>query len=777
MRQPIRASNLTGTMFYSEPMNPKDRKRLISPRIVFAALTLLSVAIRAQAQPFTNVQNMIHRINSGEFSSDARGAGGRARGGPAAGARHWVDEGRGYTTIERGDLVRYDTATGNREVLMSAKQLTPPKLERALAPIESGSTNRNLMLFASNPRNVMIRKTANDYWVLDRRDTSWHKLGRKTKSGLLYAKLSPDGALAAYVRDNNLYVENIRSGAIRQLTSDGSDNIINGTSDWVNEEELYIRDAFEWSPDGRQLAFLQFDQSYVPEFTLINYTDTLDPVLTQYHYPKTGQTNSAVRLGVVSVSGNFVRWMKVPGDPRNHYLARIGWANSSELICQQLNRLQNTNNLWLANARTGRVRLLYQDRDDAWVDVFNVGNNPFTWIDHTARLIFISERDGWRHAYAISRDGSARLITTGAFDLASVVSADQAGGWLYYIASPENATQRYLYRSRLDCSGSPERVTPQGQPGTHTYNISPDGHWAFHTWSKFDEPPVSDLVSLPDNNVVRVFSENAALKTNAAPILAGRTELFQVDIGDGVKLDGWLIRPRGFDESKKYPLIVYVYGEPASTTVNDSWGGNGRLLLAALADDGYLVASFDSRGTPTLKGRAWRKVVYGAIGVLASKDQAAAVRALAQSHPYVDLDRVGVFGWSGGGSMTLNLVFRSPDLYKVGVAGAPVPDETLYDTIYQERYMGLPTENADGYKAGSPINFANGLQGKLLIIHGTGDDNVHFQGTQRLLNKLIELNKQFSFMEYPNRRHGITGAHLDTLRFGFLEQNLPPGPR
>jgi dipeptidyl-peptidase-4 len=762
-------------------MNKRDQRPMTSlSRITLPALLLFSLSgpIPIEAQLSSNMQSMIRRINSGEFSGGFRGGGGGRGGrGGAGGPQRWVDSGQGYTTSERGDLVRYDTATGDRELLMSAKELTPPNLERPLPPVDSGSTNRNRLLFATNPRTVMIRKTANDYWVLDKTDASWHKLGGKTAAGLLYARLSPDGTHAAYARSNNLYVENISSGVIRQLTTDGSENIINGTSDWVNEEELYIRDAFEWSPDGRHIAFLQFDQSDVPEFTLINYTDTMYPVLTRYHYPKTGQTNSAVRLGVVSASGGRVHWMKVPGDPRNHYIARIGWANAGEVVLQQLNRLQNTNDVWLANTETGQVRLMFQDRDDAWVDVENAANRAFAWLENGARLLFISERDGWRHAYAVSRDGNARLVTPAAFDLVSVSSLDEAGGWLYYIASPENATQRYLYRSRLDCSGQPERLTPPDQPGTHTYNISPDAHWAFHTWSKFDEPPISDLVSLPEHKVVRVIQDNAAMKTNTAALLTGRTELLQVDVGDGVKLDGWLIRPTHFDESKKYPLIINVYGEPASTTVNDSWGGTGRLLLAALADDGYLIGSFDNRGTPAPKGRAWRKVVYGAIGVLASKDQAAAVRALATSRPYVDLERVGVFGWSGGGSMTLNLMFRSPDLYKVGVAGAPVPDETLYDSIYQERYMGLPKENAEGYKNGSPITFASGLKGNLLIIHGSGDDNVHFQGTQRLLNKLIELNKQFSFMEYPNRRHGIGGEHLDTLRYGFLEEHLPAGPR
>ncbi len=746
-------------------------RKVTFPTVALLGL-MVSLAAPLRAQLSSNMQAMIRRIDSGEFGGEARGGTRGGRGARGGGQRRWIDGGRGYVMTERGDVVRYETATGKREVLFPGKALTPPGLERALTPGESTFSNSNRLLFAANPRIVMVRKTANDYWVFDKARGSWHRLGGKIKTGLLYAKLSPDGARVAYVRDNNLYVETIGSGAIRRVTTDGSENIINGASDWVNEEEFYIRDAFEWSPDGKRIAFLQFDQSSVPEFTLINYTDTLYPALTKYRYPKPGQTNSAVRLGVVNASGGMVRWMKVPGDPRNQYIARIGWADNGEVILQQLNRLQNTNNIWLANAKTGGVRLMFQDRDDAWVDV----NNTFTWIGGR-NLLFVSERDGWRRAYAISRNGDSRTITTGEFDLVSISSVDESGGWLYYIASPENATQRYLYRSRLDGSRAPERVTPAGQSGTHTYNISPDAHWAFHTWSKFDKPGISELVSLPEHKVVRVFEDNTAMKTNAAAILAGRTELFQLDVGDGVKVDGWLIRPKQFDEKNKYPLIVNVYGEPAATTVNDSWSGTSRFLLAALADDGYLVASFDNRGTPAPKGRAWRKVVYGSVGVLASKEQAAAVRKLAALRPCVDLDRVGVFGWSGGGSMTLNLLFRSPELFKAGVAGAPVPDQTHYDSIYQERYMGLPKENADGYRDGSPITFASGLKGKLLIIHGTGDDNVHFQGTQRLLNKLIDLKKQFSFMEYPNRRHGISGEHLDTLRYGFLEEYLPAGPR
>ena len=745
------------------------RKLLIS-RIALLALLCLLVSMPAAAQLSQNMQDMLRRINAGEFSA------GGGRGGGAGG--RWIDSGSGYTAIERNaagssEIIRYDTATGRREVLMTAAQLTPAQAGKPLQFSEyTASADGKRILFAAGGTPTMIRKTAYEYWILDKTRNAWHRLGGQAGAGLLYAKLSHDGTRAAYLRNNNLYVEDIRSGTVSQLTTDGSPMIINGTSDWVYEEEFSLRDGFEWSPDDRRIAYFQFDQSGVPEFALINYTDQLYPVITRYPYPKPGQTNSAVRVGVVSADGGPTLWIKAPGDPRNIYIPRMNWAaNSQEVILQHMNRLQNTNTVFLANADTGAVRQMFRDEDKTWVNV----NSTFVWLEKGKRLLFTSERDGWRHAFAVSREGDARLITNGAFDV-SISAVDEIGGWLYYIASPENATQRYLYRSRLDGTGKPERVTPPNMSGTHTYNISPDCRWAFHSYSRFDSPGQSDLIRLPEHQTVRVTQDNAELKAKVTPMLAGRTELFQVDVGDGVKLDGWLIRPAKFDPSKKYPIIVNVYGEPASTTVNDSWSA-GRILMSALADDGYLLASFDNRGTPSPKGREWRKVVYGAVGVLASKEQAAALRALAASHRYVDLDRVGVYGWSGGGSMTLNLMFRHPDLYKVGVAGAPVPDQTLYDSIYQERYMGLPKDNAAGYRDGSPITFAEGLQGKLLIIHGTGDDNVHFQGTQRLLNRLIELNKQFSFMEYPNRRHGISGLHIDTLRYGFIEQHLPAGAR
>jgi dipeptidyl-peptidase-4 len=729
----------------------------------FAAALLLTAI--ASAQPSDQLQSMLRRIfNSNEFAGGGRGGGRGGRGGGGAG--RWVEG--GYTAVEGSEIVKYDPATGAHETLINAAPLTFGEY--------AWSADNSKLLVMTKPQRVLIRKTAGEYWAIDRQGGARKKLGGENASDLLFAKLSPDASKAAYVRGTNLYVEDLASGAITQLTSDGTDMIINGTSDWVYDEEFALRDGFRWSPDSQKIAYWQFDQHGVPEYALVNYTDSLYPVIFKYPYPKPGQQNASARVGVVSAKGGPTRWVKAPGDPRNTYIPRMEWCGPNELILEHLNRLQNTNDVLLANAETGDVRRMFRDEDKAWTEV----NNNLRWIGN--RLLWTSERDGWRHAYTVGRDGDMRLITNFAADAISIAAVDTAGGWLYFIASPDEPTRRYLYRSRLDGSGKPERVTPPNSPGAHSYDISADGKWAFHTWSRFQVPPTTELVRLPSHETVRVTQDNAEMKQKVAEVLGNRSEFVQVDAGDGVKIDGWLMKPRNFDPSKKYPIIVYVYGEPAGANAVDQFSGNRNLFHAALADEGYLVATFDNSGTPTPKGRAWRKVIYGSVGVLASKEQAAALRSLASTRPYVDLSRAGVWGWSGGGSMTQNLMFRSPDLYKVGVAVAAVPDQTLYDSIYQERYMGLPQDNAKGYHDGSPINFAEGLKGKLLIIHGTGDDNVHFQGDQRLVNRLVELGKQFDFMEYPNRTHGIsegrgTQLHVYTLISRYFEDHLPPGPK
>jgi dipeptidyl-peptidase-4 len=713
---------------------------------------------------------MLKRIfDSNEFAAAGRGGGGR-RGGGGGGMR-WSEGGRSWDALENGEIVRYDTATGERRVLVGSAELKPAITDYAWAP------DGKKLLVAVNPRRVLIRKPAAEYWMIDRAAHTSRKLGGTDAAPLLWPKFSPDSAKVAYVRGTNLYVEDVASGAITTLTNDGTDLVLNGVSDWVYDEEFGLADCFRWSPDSQRLAYWQFDQHDVPVYTLVNYTDGLYPTLFRYPYPKAGQTNSAVRIGVVSAGGGTTVWVKAPGNPRDIYVPRMEWTPEGEVIFQHLNRLQNHLQLLWANPVSGEVHRIFEDKDEAWVEV----NNTLHWLSG-GRLLWTSERDGWRHAYTLDVKGTLKLITNFAGDMISVASVDEKGGWLYFIASPDEPTRRYLYRTRLDGSGAPVRITPANSPGAHSYNIAPNAEWAVHTVSHFDQPATSDLVRLPAHEKVRSLNDGGTVQAKVAELMTGRTEFVQVDAGGGAMIDGWVMKPRNFDPAKKYPILVYVYGEPAGANAVDQFSGNRNLFHAAIADEGYLVASFDNAGTPSPKGRTWRKSIYGSVGVLASAQQAAALRSLAKSRPWVDLDRVAVWGWSGGGSMTDNLMFRSPELYKVGMSVAAVPDQALYDSIYQERYMGLPQTNAKGYHDGSPVNFADGLRGKLLIVHGTGDDNVHFQGDQKLINRLVELGKQFDFMEYPNRTHGIsegrgTQLHVYTLLARYLVEHLPAGGR
>jgi dipeptidyl-peptidase-4 len=714
------------------------------------------------------------------------------------GGVRWLNGSAAYTKLESDStaegalsLVRYDAASGRREVWVPATRLVPEG-DSVPLPVEdyTVSPDRKRLLLFANSRKVWRQNTRGDFWVLDLGSWNLRRLGGPDAkpSSLMFAKFSPDGGRVAYVREHNLYVEDLAGGRITQLTRDGSRTIINGTFDWVYEEELNLRDGFRWSPDGRRIAFWQLDASGVRDFDLINDTDSLYSFVVPVQYPKAGTTNSAARAAVVSADGGEPVWLDIPGDPRQHYIARLEWAASSdEVVLEHLNRTQNTLQVMLGDARTGRTRTVLTERDSAWVDVVD----DLRWIDGGKRFTWISERDGWRHLYLVSRDGTrSRLVTPGAFDLhnpgnafgeAFVVGVDSAAGWIYYTASPQNATQLYLYRTRLDGKGKQERVTPPNQPGYHSYKISSDGRWAFHSWSAFGGPATVDLIRLPAHTAVRALVRNQHQRDAVARLQRGPEEFVKLDVGRGLALDAWIMKPPGFDSTKRYPVLFHVYGEPAGQTVLDQWDGAQYLWHLMLTQMGYVVASVDNRGTPSPRGRAFRKAIYRKIGLVNSADQAAAARAM-RRWSWVDSTRMGVWGWSGGGSTTLNLMFRYPELYQMGMSVAPVPDERLYDTIYQERYMGLPQENAAAYREGSPLFFADRLRGNLLLVHGSGDDNVHFQGSERLINALVAANRPFQLMVYPNRTHCIcegegTSVHLYSLLTRYLVEHLPPGGR
>lgn len=679
---------------------------------------------------------------------------------------------------EGDQLIRVNNETGQQTIVATAAQLTPAsfnsplKIDRfQLSPDESR------VLIYTNSQKVWRYNTRGDYWVLDLRKGQLQKLGGEIPpSSMMFAKFSPDGNSVGYLHENNIYVQQLADLGITAITTDGSPTLINGTSDWVNEEELSLRDCFRFSPDSQSILFWQFDTTGVRQFHLLDNTTGKYPRLISFPYPKVGETNSSTRIGIVSTQGGEVRWLQIPGDQREHYIPQAEWTpDGSKVLVQQLNRLQNSNRVFLCNRETGSARHFMTESDPAWLE----NDNPVRWLQSGQCLLWLSERSDWRHAWIAPLNGQQHVpVTQGEYDLIEVRAIDEANGWLYFIASPENATQRYLYRIALsagldDQPGTPERLTPANQPGWHQYNISPDAQWAIHSWSTFMTPPSVELIRLHDHSVTQVLMDNAELREKLKFLSLPSLEFVKLDIGNEIVLDGWCLKPSHFDPNKKYPLLVHVYGEPHGTTVTDAWKGTRGLWHWMLAEQGCIVVSFDNRGTYAPRGRAWRKCVYRKIGILAPPEQAAAVEKLLSDSPYIDQSRIGIWGWSGGGSMSLNAIFRYPELYKTAIAVAPNPSQLLYDTIYQERYMGLPDDNTEGYREGSPITHAHLLRGNLLLVHGTGDDNGHYQGTELLMNELIAQGKHFSVMPYPYRSHSIKEGENTVRHFwGYLTTYL-----
>jgi dipeptidyl-peptidase-4 len=583
--------------------------------------------------------------------------------------------------------------------------------------------------------------------------------------------LSPDGNHVIIRDQGNLYVEGVDSDKKTPLTHDAPGGTVS------NGQAV-------WSPNGERIAFVQTDRSGVRTRSSLVPGDPSYPDVKEVRFARVGGVIDRLRVGVVDAQGKEIRWLSIPIPSEGFYLGQVSWAgNSDELLVEQLSRFRDKREFWMAHVHTGHIACIFRETDPAWVVASYGKNSGLEWIRDGRAFIVLTEKDGWRHAYVYSRDGQElALLTPGDFDIIERARVDEVGGWFYYYASPDNGTQSYLYRVALDGTGEPKRVTSLNQPGTHDYDFSPDAKWAFHTVSTFDTPPVTELVQLADHRVVRTLEDNQALRDTMASLISQPTEFFQLDIGGGVEVDGWMIKPRGFDPSRKYPIFVYVYGEPHGQTVLDAWSRSQADFHRVIADLGYLVVTIDNRGTPAPKGAAWRRSIFGSLGPLSTEEQAAALQTLGRTRSYVDLSRVGIWGWSGGGSNTLNAMFRKPDVYHVGIAVAPKPQPHLYNAWFQEIYMETRESNPDGYKKSAPINFAEGLKGDLLILHGTGETNTHIQITEGLVDRLIELGKPFDYMAYPHRNHGLregsgTTVHVRMLIARYLLEHLAPGPR
>ncbi len=774
-----------------------------------------------------------HRITSGEFAAQ--------RFGPV----RWLD-GAHYATLEPKagggplELVRYEAESGKREVIVTAVMLWVAAASKAIEieDYQFSPDGARLLVFTQSER-VWRQNTRGEYYVLplDGKAEPRRLGGALPKSTLMFAKWSPDGGRVAYVAQNDLYVEDVETRKQTRLTKDGSPTIINGTFDWVYEEEFDCRDGFRWSPDGKSLAYWQLDCAGVGEFLMIdNLADRYSKVVP-VQYPKAGTTNSACKVGVIAATGGKTVWMQTPGDPRETYVPRMEWhPKGEELMVQWLPRQQNVLQVLGCDVKTGAVRVVHEERDAAYVDV----REDFRWVEGgelffwTSDVAFQGEdKKAWRQAGTIvwdTRDKQVlvtHLAWTKGFDVMAVDCVDLDRGLLFVSACDGvKATTKFLFRVEdgkvARVGGGPPsiggpvireedardvpRPAPPGQDrdrgrvqvqprveevprawwfqntGWHDYQISTDGSLAIHTVSSFDNPPVIELVKLPSHEVVRVLVQNEKLCAKYAEVQKGKNEFFQVKTADGVTLDGWVMYPADFDEKKSWPVVFHVYGEPWSQTVKDTWFLSHHLFHRWLTQQGYVVMSVDARGTPAPKGRDWRKALYQKIGVTSSHDWNQAVAALCAQHTWMDKGRLAIWGWSGGGAMTLNMLFRYPDLFCAGMSVAPVTDIGLYDTIYQERYCGDPREVPEVYRECSPITFAKNLKSPLLLVHGTGDDNVHFQHSERLFDELVAHDKHFEYLAYPNRTHAIverpgTRQHLYGSLADFLNRRVPPGPK
>ena len=581
--------------------------------------------------------------------------------------------------------------------------------------------------------------------------------------------ISPDGNHRLEVRARNIFVRDLKTGKVSQLTNKAKDR------------DLSYRNL-KWSPDSRRVVFVQADATDVPLRAMLVPGDPTFPGVRKQRYGRVGGNIEMLRVGVVDIADQNLRWLPIELPQEGYYLGQVEWAgNSDEVLVEKLSRFRDVRDFLLWSMQDG-VSTIFHEKNSAWAVGSQEKNLNLIWLRDGKEFIVISEKDGWRHAFLHSRDGKElAVLTPGEYDVIDRSVVDEELNCFYFYASPKNGTQKDLYRVPLDGSGKMEQISPADQQGTHDYDFSPDRKWAFHTFSTLDQPPVIDLVEISQHRTVKVLEDNHQIQARMEKLNHRPTELLTLTTDDDISMDAYLVKPRNFDPSKKYPVFVYVYGEPYAQMVLNKWGYGQIDFHRVVADMGYLVVSIDNRGTPAPKGAAWRRSIYGCLGPLSTEDQAAAMQALGRMHSYVDLSRVGIWGWSGGGSNTLNAMFRKPDLYDVGIAVVPKPQPWLYNAWFQEIYMKDRKVNPEGYAKSAPINFAEGLKGRLLIVTGSGETNTHIQIIEGLVDKLIAMGKSFDYMVYPNRDHGLqegegSRLHVQMLVARYLFEHLPPGP-
>jgi dipeptidyl-peptidase-4 len=583
-------------------------------------------------------------------------------------------------------------------------------------------------------------------------------------------RLSPDGLYRLASRGANLVSVNKEDGKETTLISSPPGR----TVEYRNPS---------WSPNGAHVLYVEADMTDVRQRSVLVPSDPSYPDVQQHRFARVAEKIEALRVGVVKADGSIPTWLPIPFEKEGGYLGQVAWAgNSEEILVERFSRFRNRRDFILVHLN-GTSQTIFSEANDAWVESSQGKNSGLIWTQGGEKFVVITEKDGWRHAFLYSRDGKELAkLTQGEFDIIDRSIVDEKRGWFYFYASPSDGTQKYLFRTTLDGSGVMERITPGDQVGTHAYQFSPDARWAIHSYSTLNAPPRHELIEVEGHRVVCLLDESRELRENMQSVTCRPAEFLKVDIGNGVVMDAWMIKPGDFDASKKYPLFIYVYGEPHAQTVLDEWGAAQIDFHRVVAEMGYIVVSMDNRGTPSPKGAAWRRSIFGSLGPLSTEEQEAGLKVLGKQFPFIDLQRVGIWGWSGGGSNTLNALFRKPDSYHVGIAVVPKPQPHLYNPWFQEIFMQTPAVNPEGYARSAPLHFAEGLKGKLLIITGSGETNTHIQIIEGLVDRLIALGKPFDYMVYPNRDHGLregdgTLVHVRMRVLRYLLENLAPGAK
>ena len=667
------------------------------------------------------------------------------------------------------DIYRHDARTGQETLILAGDQLEIDGTSVTMTAYQT-TARQHTLLITGGRRQIWRHSFAAPYYLYSVTSKSLTPLAGGDPN-LQNVALSPHGRMVAYVKDSNLYVAPVDGGEPKQLTKDGSDQILNGIFDWVYEEEFGRPDAFRWSPDSRRIAFWRTDQTRVKTFYMI---DEMSPYskITPLKYPKVGEQNAVVKIGVVDITTDKTLWMDL-GDNDDIYIPRIHWTNSPRnLAIQRLNRAQNHWELLFGDTRTGATRKVLEDRNKTWIDV----TDDVTFLRNRDQLLWTSEKDGFRHIYRSDYDGiQLAQVTKGNWEVAHIDGIDEVNGWIYFSGLKDGSTQMHLYRVPLDGG---DVVKLSKSDGWHTARFAPDYRHFVGFSSAVDQPQQVNLFHGNGGHV-------RTLEANEIPALAQYRmvypEITTMRTSDGTELNAYMMKPADFDASRKYPVLVFGYGGPGSQMVVNRWGMGGafrhlqRILWHQyLTEQGYLIFCVDNRGTGG-KGKAFKDLAYGDLSKWAVHDQIEGAKYLA-SLPYVDASRIGFWGWSGGGYLACMIMTRAGDYFKSGVAVASVGDFRNYDTIWTERYMGLLTTNKAGYDAADVLTYSKGLKGNLLLIHGTGDDNVHPGNTLQFVDALIAAGKQFDLMLYPNRNHRIHGgntqSHLFTLITNFVLEHL-----